>query len=253
MWWKTKQERTVRVGVRSDVGQVRTENQDAWGIVPELDRPAPVPERLFIVADGMGGHEHGQDASRMAVAALSERYFQDIDPSVPNRLRNAFAYANTRIRERATNGGQVEKMGTTCTALLVRDEELYLAHVGDSRCYRLTQEGIEQISQDHTFVEQMRLEGVLTEEEARNHPRRHALLRALGIRDEMDVDVQGPWPLTTHVRYLLCSDGIAPLSDAELHRMVMDTNQPQEACDALVDLVNERGAPDNVTVMIVSF
>lgn len=252
MLWKTKRKRALRVGVVSDVGQVRSENQDSWGIYPESRNGEEVPnEQLFLVADGMGGHEHGQEASRMAARFISEYYFAHANWEIEDRLDHAFQVANKRIWARSNEGE--EKMGTTCTALALLGREFYLAHVGDSRCYRINEEGIEQVTTDHTLVEEMRREGVLTEEEALHHPRRHALMRALGIREETDIDILGPFPVKMGDRYLLCSDGLAPVQNDELHRLVMATNVPQEACETLVALANERGGPDNVTVLVVSF
>lgn len=252
MLWKTKRKRALRVGVVSDVGQVRSENQDSWGIFPVARNGEEAPnEQLFIVADGMGGHEHGQEASRLAVQFINEFFFAHGNWEVEDRLDHAYQVANKRIWARAQEGEQ--KMGTTCTALVVRGRELYIAHVGDSRCYRINDAGIEQVTKDHTLVEEMRREGVLTEEEAINHPRRHALMRALGIREETEIDVLGPFTAKVGDRYLLCSDGLAPVKTDELHRMVMATNEPEEACEALVALANERGGPDNVTALVVSF
>jgi protein phosphatase len=251
MWWKAKRKRDVRFGVRTDVGRVRTENQDAWGIFPE-NGEAEEHERLFIVADGMGGHEHGREASRMAVQTIIDEFMQHTHKKPPQRLRAAYAAANTAIFDRSQRG-VAERMGTTCTLLALLDDQLYLAHVGDSRCYRIDDRGIEQLTDDHTLVERMRQEGVLSADEARHHPRRHALMRALGIQETVETDVLGPIPVKTHRRYLLCSDGLDPVTEAEMQRIVMATNEPQEACDELVRLANERGGPDNVTALIVSF
>jgi len=254
MWWKAKRKRDVRVGVRTDVGRVRTENQDAWGIFPENGASANAEnERLFIVADGMGGHEHGREASHIAVQTIAEVFHGRANESPERRLRAAYTAANTAIWERSQRGAVAERMGTTCTVLALQGDQLYLAHVGDSRCYRIDEGGIEQLTDDHTLVERMRQEGVLSADEARHHPRRHALMRALGIQESIETDVVGPIPVKTHRRYLLCSDGLDPVSEAEVQRVVMSTNQPQEACDELVQLANDRGGPDNVTVLIVSF
>ncbi|NBC18975.1 MAG: Stp1/IreP family PP2C-type Ser/Thr phosphatase [Bacteroidetes bacterium] len=238
--------------MRTDVGRVRTENQDAWGIFPE-NGAAEEGERLFIVADGMGGHEHGREASRMAVQTIIDVFSERAEDDPPARLRAAYAAANTAIWTRSQQGAVAERMGTTCTLLALLDDQLYLAHVGDSRCYHIDERDIEQLTDDHTLVERMRQEGVLSADEARHHPRRHALMRALGIQDAVETDILGPFPVKTHRRYLLCSDGLDPVSESEIQRIAMSTNQPQEACDELVRLANERGGPDNITALIVSF
>ena len=249
-WWKPKRKYRIHVGAYSDVGQVRTQNQDAYGHYPETpDRE--VKERLFIVADGMGGHARGEEASQMAVSALHEAFFAGQQWSVGERLRRAFEAANARVYALATAGMAPETMGTTCTAMALVNGHVHMAHVGDSRAYRIDEHGMVQLTRDHTLVEELRRQGVLTDDEARTHPRRHALTRALGIQPSLEVDVLEATPVEAPQQYLLCSDGLAPVTEAEIRR-VMLAHPPQQAAERLVQMANERGGPDNITVLIVS-
>jgi len=249
-WWKPKNKYVVDVGVCSDVGQVRTENQDAYGHFPE-GSTKHTPERLFIVADGMGGHARGEEASQLAVAVLQQTFFDEGQWSVGERLRRAFEAANTRVYELGQAGDGRETMGTTCTALALVNGHVHLAHVGDSRGYRVDDQGMDQLTRDHTLVEELRRQGVLTEDEARMHPRRHALIRALGIQPTLEIDVLDAMPVAAPQYYVLCSDGLAPVSDEEIRQVVLAA-PPQQASERLVQLANERGGPDNVTVLIVA-
>lgn len=257
--WNNKKERDIRVGVSTDIGPVRSENQDSYGRFPkEAFESTPDgliasgDDLLFVVADGMGGHEGGQEASRTAVQAVGTTYLSNTGQSAPDRLRVAFEQANRDVFHCAHNGEVARKMGTTCTALGIVNDQLYIAHVGDSRCYRIDEDGIEQVTDDHTMVDELRRQGVLTEEEARNHPRRHALIRAMGNEEDIEVDVLGPIPRQPRCQYLLCSDGLAPVSDQDIQRIVME-NRPQDACDQLIQKAIAGGGTDNVTVLIVSF
>ena len=249
-WWKTKRKAGIEVGAYSDVGQVRTENQDAYGRFTQAEGRNQ-EEHLFVVADGMGGHERGEEASQTAVQVLQDIFFDGKEWSVGERLRRAFEEANARVYEQAHSGETPHKMGTTCTALALVDGHAYMAHVGDSRAYRIKETGIQQLTHDHTLVEELRRRGVLTEDEARQHPRRHALTRAMGIEPALDVDVLEAMPIDKPERFLLCSDGLAPVTEEEIFDVVM-TNTPQEACERLVAMANERGGPDNVTVVLVA-
>lgn len=247
-WWKTIRRRRVEVGAASHVGQVRAENEDTYGrFTRAVGRRN---EHLFVVADGMGGHVRGEVASRLAVEAVEEAFFAEPAAAAAERLRQAFEAANARVFARAQEDPALLKMGTTCTALALVNGHAYMAHVGDSRAYRIDADGIEQLTHDHTLVEELRRQGVLSEAEARTHPRRHALTRALGVQPALAVDVLEAMPVRAAQAYLLCSDGLAPVPDDEI-RAVVQTLDPQAACERLVELTNARGGPDNVTVLLV--
>ena len=199
----------------------------------------------------MGGHARGAEASQLAVDVMHKAFFAGHKWSVEERLRSAFDAANARVYELGRTGPAHETMGTTCTVLALVDGHLHMAHVGDSRAYRVDKNGMQQLTQDHTLVEELRRQGVLTAAEARTHPRRHALTRALGIQPELEVDLHDAVPVESEQAYLLCSDGLAPVSEEEIWQVIL-TEPPQKACDRLVQMANERGGPDNITVLIVS-
>lgn len=252
-WNRKPKPPAIEVGAQTHVGLVRAENQDHLGHFAgpgEGPPEGPGPERLFVVADGMGGHEDGERASRSAVEVVREAYFADPSRPPEERLRRALEAANARVFEQAQGLGEGQTMGTTCTALALVGAEAFLAHVGDSRAYRVGRAGIRQLTRDHTLVEVLQREGVLSEAEAAAHPRRHALVRAIGIRPEVEVDTGRLEPPRPGEAFVLCSDGLAGVSEDELGALVRE-RPAQEAADALVALANERGGLDNVTVLVV--
>ncbi len=250
-WWKRQRKMTVRFGVFSDVGRVREENQDAYGCFEARpDGGEGSGARLFIVADGMGGHTHGGQASRLAVRVVQKAYFAGPGQNVQRRLRQALVEANASVYQQSQRNGGLEKMGTTCTALALRKGQAYLAHVGDSRAYRLRGEAITQMTHDHTLVHQMQREGLLTEQEMQTHPRRHVLMRALGVGPELEVDCTALGPARPGDRFLLCSDGLEAVMPEEMQQIIA-CSPPQQACEALVALANERGGRDNSTAMVI--
>ncbi len=248
-WWRVKRPTIISYGAASHVGLVRSENQDAYGCFPDEDSEQ-VKERLFIVADGMGGHQGGKEASRLALQVVPRVFFSEAEKSIEHRLQQAFAKANGLIYNKAQTGNGFERMGTTCTALAMSDNMIYIAHVGDTRAYRIDKNNVELLTHDHTLVEEMRREGVLTEDEARVHPRRNTLTRAMGVEPALEVDVYEIGTVKADHRYLLCSDGLSEVSPEELRSVTMQFT-PQVASNKLVDLANERGGHDNVTALIL--
>jgi len=248
MIWSRRISATPRFAAHTDVGPVRQQNEDAYGAFgPEDGLPAET--HLFVVADGMGGHVGGREASALALETVT-RVFFDSDEDPEARLRDALMEANTRVWERARISAGLATMGTTCTALCFSAGRAYVAHVGDSRAYRVERRRMRQLTQDHTLVEELRRNGSLTDEEARVHPRRNALTRALGISPEVEVDVSMVGPLQRGQRFLLCSDGLAPVGTAEIAR-VLRTEDPQEACQTLVARAAAAGSTDNATALVV--
>jgi serine/threonine protein phosphatase PrpC len=242
---------SITFGNASDRGLKRTENQDCYGKFPEDDLSLATPKgQLFIVADGMGGHAAGREASRMAVDIIREIYFADQSGDIPASLEQAMEAANQRIYDRANSHGEFRGMGSTCTLLVLKDDRGYIAHVGDSRAYRITRSQIEQLTQDHSKVAEMQRLGILTKAEARNHPEKSHLLRALGIAPTVQVDIIDNIPLRPGEHFLLCTDGMTKVEDAEIKRIVL-ANSPQPACQRLVELANQRGGADNITVQLI--
>jgi PPM family protein phosphatase len=234
----------LQTGYRTDIGRLRTENQDMYGLFPR-DRPS-----LFVVADGMGGHFGGAIASRLVVNSLIG-YFSESSTETGHRLRCAVEAANAAVWSESNTYGHSRRMGSTCTALAFSGESVFLAHVGDSRAYRLDASGFEQLTEDHTVAAELRVSGLLTAEEAAHHPQRHVLTRVLGVRPEVDVDMNTLSPLGAGDRFLLCSDGLADIPLDEVQAIVSGY-PPQEAADRLIERANELGGADNSTAIIIS-
>jgi|GEM_PF-327017 len=235
---------------QSDVGLQRSENQDAFGKYPEeTNRLWFKKGQLFIVADGMGGHQRGREASDLAVRTICDYIENSTDP-IPLNLKRAFEAANTAIHTRSEESLETGIMGTTCVALLLTEHNPYIAHVGDSRIYRVNEEGIEQLTEDHSKVAEMLREGILTEKEAAEHPSKSVLSRALGVKSSVEVDIRTDIPLQSGNHYVLCSDGLSAVEPKTIQEIVL-SNPPREACQRLIDLANEAGGHDNVTVQVI--
>ncbi len=236
---------------QSHIGLHRKDNQDYYGKFPSDNCDLNTPEgQLFIVADGMGGHQGGKVASQMAVEVVQRVYFSHSTQNISESLKTAFETANREIHQRAMKDSKLAGMGTTCTALVLKQNHAHIAHVGDSRAYRIHRNRIEKLTQDHSKVAQMQREGVLTVEEARNHPQRTILNRALGIQPTVEVDILPNISLSSGDYFVLCTDGLVNVEDVEIQNIVL-TNPPQQACEKLIQLANERGGEDNVTVQVV--
>ena len=221
-------------------GRVRTNNEDSFCVRPEAG--------LFLVADGMGGHEHGEWAS----AAIADEFRAVVLPAdfdlASQAVAEALHRANAVIWSEAQSRG--EQMGSTAVALLVRDGRFAVLWVGDSRAYLRRDGQLVQISHDHTQVQEMIDRGLLTPEDAEGHPMSHILARAMGVRDVVEVDVIADEVEGGDV-FLLCSDGLmARVEDHEIDAMLGDPD-PQSRVDRLVETTLDRGAPDNVTVITV--
>ena len=242
----------VVVGMSSDVGCVRELNEDSARFVqpddPELLRTKGV---LVVVADGMGGHSAGEIASGLAVDVVSKVYYQD-DGDPRSALEQAFHDANKAIFQAAEKDASKNGMGTTCTALVLQDGTAISAHVGDSRLYLVREGSIYLMTEDHSAVMEMVKAGLITLDQARHHPEKNVILRAMGSHAEVEVTTwQEPFPVKAGDRFLLCSDGLYDLvEDDEIKQIVM-LSAPQTACQNLIALAKERGGHDNITVGIV--
>lgn len=236
---------------QTDIGMVRTENQDSLGKFPP-DSLDMYQEKglLFVVADGMGGHTGGKQASSIAVETTGTVYYQSSrNPS--EALKEAIISANKKIFQTAESTSGLSKMGTTCTALVMVNDQAIIGHVGDSRIYRIENGKIEQLTSDHTKVQEMLREGVLTPEEAKVYPSKSVLARALGVEENVKVDIISNIPLKQGQKYLICSDGLAKVNETEILNIISE-NSIESACNKFVALANERGGKDNVTVQIIS-
>lgn len=228
----------------TSIGQVRSTNQDYFG---EFMRPNG--DRLLVVADGMGGHRGGATASRLATETIGD-VFANSTANSPDTLYDAVAAANARVHQTSLEDPELRGMGTTVVTVLFDAEGLvWVAHVGDSRAYRLHDDVMEQITQDHSVVGEMVRRGLITAEEAEAHPRRNEILRSVGVESAVEIDVAQVLSAPGDF-YVLCSDGLSgQVSDAEIADVVQSM-APQPAAKRLVEMANDRGAPDNVTVQI---
>jgi protein phosphatase len=240
----------------SDVGMVRERNEDCCGYwEPKNEDEFQRKGRLAIVADGMGGHEGGELASRIAVETTCFFYGRAADLEPAEALAAALREAHERIRTYAHEHPQFHNMGTTCTAAVIHGRHLWVAHIGDSRLYLFRGGKLRRLTRDHSYVNQLLESGVITHAEAQHHPQRNVLTSALGIgRDGVPIDVSAePTQLEPGDKLLLCTDGLWGLvSERELHDIV-EAHPPAEACQMLVNLANERGGNDNITVEILRF
>ncbi|NJL36130.1 MAG: serine/threonine-protein phosphatase [Leptolyngbyaceae cyanobacterium RM2_2_4] len=229
----------------TDPGLIRSVNQDAFYNDPD--------GRFFIVADGMGGHAGGQEASRIATRAIQmhlNKYWASPEQS-KTLLEAAFLEANRAILEDQTAHPERSDMGTTAVVVIFREEQPYCAHIGDSRLYRLRGAKLEQITEDHTWVARAMKVGDLTPDQARIHPWRHILSKCLGREDLRQVDVQS-FDLLPSDRLLLCSDGLTEeLPDHLIASHLKSVRACEKAASALVKAAKEKGGRDNITVVIV--
>ncbi len=236
----------------SDVGCQRENNEDSYLYwEPAGDEEFRRKGRLAVIADGMGGHEGGLEASRLAVETVREVYDQGFRDDPQAALVESFAAAHARIRDYAEQHPALQGMGTTCTALVLRGRQLYFAHVGDSRLYLVREAHILRLTRDHSYVGRLVESGLVRAEDAEKHPQRHILTAALGAGMEVAVD-GADQALVLHGGddLLLCTDGLwSVVTEEELETAAR--NPPAQCCAALVKLARQRGGPDNITVQVL--
>ncbi len=234
----------LAVGARTDIGRNRRRNEDSM----------LVREPLFAVADGMGGHRGGNVASQMSVQTLERAslgHRADGEEAGAAAVLEAIQEANRAVLERGNAESDLQGMGTTMTALLVEGERGHILHVGDSRAYRMRDGALQQLTEDHTLVQEWVRQGRLTKEAAERHPQRSMVTRALGVEEDLNVD-DVIVDLEPGDRFVICSDGLSGmLDDDTIAEALSDSPAPQEAADRLVDMANEAGGDDNITVIVV--
>ena len=240
----------LRVGAATDVGLKRSQNEDRFAIWNAEGAQAATRGVLLVVADGMGGAQAGEVASQLAVECVLKTYGEGAN-SILDDLEHAVETANHVIHEHSLAHPELHGMGTTCTAVVVRGNEAYFAHVGDSRAYRVRQGGIEQLTADHSLVAQLVEHRHLTPEQAKVDPRRNVVTRSVGVGSEVDVDAAAVNdPLQQGDTLVICSDGLHTLvEDREIAQLASGADV-RVACDQLIALANERGGHDNITVVI---
>jgi PPM family protein phosphatase len=255
----TNRNEHIVFGQSTDVGMVRNNNQDSVLSMFFTSRTADdQPDfGLFIVADGMGGHHDGEKASAMAARVVAAQVTQHIylpmltgdpngdRPPITEALIKAVQKSNSEVIANVPDGG------TTLTAATIIGDLAYVVHVGDSRCYLITKDGLEQITRDHSLVQRLKELDQLTDAETTDHPQKNVLYRALGQSEQLEVDAITR-RLPPGSRLLLCSDGLwNQMTDNEIRDIAISHNNPQEACDKLVALANTRGGTDNITTILL--
>jgi PPM family protein phosphatase len=243
----------VEAASLTDVGLQRDNNEDSYLYwEPESEDEFLRKGRLAIVADGMGGYEGGQEASRLAVETVRDVYDHHFNGDPQSTLSLGLQTAHEAIQRYALEHPEFSGMGTTCTALAIVDHQLFFAHVGDSRLYLIRRETIERLTRDHSYVGRLVESGIVSSEDAESHPQRHILTAALGSGRELFPDAPAhPIPLQDGDLLILCTDGLWSVVGERQLAQIANANAPAEACRKLVRAALERGAPDNVTVIIL--
>ena len=237
----------------SDIGCQRENNEDQYAYwEPAANEEFARKGRLAMVADGMGGHEGGQEASRIAVEAIQEVFAGTPDGDAQSLLAIGFQTAHERILQYAAGHPELHGMGTTATAIVLLGNQLYYAHVGDSRLYLVRGANISRLTHDHSYVGRLVQTGVISAEEAETHPQRHILTAALGAGTELLPETpQHPIALQKGDVLVLCTDGLWSLLSENEIRSVVAGSEPPEACRALIKMTRDRGGPDNITVQVL--
>lgn len=239
----------ICVAARSDVGMKRAMNQDALDFQLSDESEWTSMGHRFVVADGMGAHAAGELASQLAVEEVARHYAESSEPA-RQALADALRAANRTIHDRGQSDRQLYNMGTTCSCLLLLPAGALVAHVGDSRVYRLRQSNIQQLTFDHSLVWEMRAAGQVREASHTSNIPRNVITRCLGPHSDVEVDTEGFFSVQKDDTFLLCSDGLTGrISDAEIGA-ITSALDPDTAVDFLVNLANLRGGSDNITVIV---
>jgi PPM family protein phosphatase len=243
----------IEVSSQSDIGCVRQNNEDSFGYwEPDDDEQFLRKGRLAVVADGMGGYEGGQEASRLAVETLVAVYRDFAGDNPQEALTEALQAAHDHIRQFSFLHPELRGMGTTCTAAAIVQDALYYVHVGDTRLYLIRDGQITKVTRDHSYVGRLVEAGMISPEEAEKHPQRNVLTSALGTNPDLIVDSsRRPEPLRPEDVLLICTDGLwGQVRDAEILEAI-EKKTVEQAGRALIALALERGGPDNITVEIL--
>jgi len=243
----------VKFVARSEIGHARENNEDKFDFYEPDEEPLLAARgSVYLVCDGMGGHNAGQIASELAAKQFLHAYYH-LGGTAQEAARHAILQAHHYIAEMASKIPSRYGMGTTLTALILKQDEGILAHVGDSRCYRLREGAFEQLSRDHTLVARLVEQGILTPEQAKYHPQRNVIRQAVGVADPsepLEPDIE-TFALQAGDLYLLCSDGLTDMvDDAEIEAILRD-EPPTRAAWRLVDRALANGGRDNITVVLV--
>ena len=245
-----------KTGMLTDVGRTRKIDEDSI-LVADLSFGVNSESSKFFllaVADGMGGHAKGEEASKIALNAISRSVIPDLlnDTPFTELLEKGIQNANQDILDYTAKHPESSGMGTTSVCAIVKGNEVNLANVGDSRAYVISDDEIRRVTKDHSYVQSLVDAGKITEEESREHPQKNVIERAVGIDTSIEADTMR-LTLDSEESLLLCCDGvIAHLPDDDIHKIIRDSPDPQTACQEIVDMANERGGSDNISLIILS-
>jgi protein phosphatase len=243
----------IEASMQTDVGCLREVNEDS-GRHNNPNDPKLVASKgvLAIVCDGMGGHACGEVASRMAVEIISRSYYEDAKPPT-EALKRAIEAANAQVHAASARDANLRGMGTTCVALALYDGQAFAAHVGDSRLYMLREGELYQMTEDHSAVNEMVRQGIITAEQARTHEEKNVILRALGTTPVVEVETwEQPMRVRLGDQFLLCSDGLYDMvEDTAIKQTMLSAKDAHEACARLVAQAREGGGHDNITVGVI--
>jgi PPM family protein phosphatase len=234
----------------TDTGHVRSHNEDSGGIY--VNKAGQI---LAVVADGMGGHSAGDVASSLVTSSLHKSWVEEERLTSPEEtekwIKDHIKQANEMVFQHALDNEACRGMGTTVVAAVCTADFITIGHIGDSRCYLSNSYGFQQITEDHSLVNELVRSGQLSPEDAEHHPRKHVLLRALGTEQKIDMDIKTiNWEDNNYL--LLCSDGLSnKVQDDELHQFLIEAESLEESVQALINLANERGGEDNISLAIV--
>jgi serine/threonine protein phosphatase PrpC len=229
----------------SDVGKKRQKNEDSYLLNDEL--------KLFIVADGMGGHAGGEYASRIAITTIEDSFknFSETELKEPEKIiDSSIQHAANHIVAKAEEDEALRGMGTTVVALYLHDKRAILGHVGDSRAYLFREGVIEQLTEDHSLVNEQLKSGLISEEEARTHQFKNIITRSLGASPEVEVDLISKKIKLGDI-FVLCSDGLSNLVETSEMEQLLRDNEAVTAAKSMVDLANKRGGDDNITLLVI--
>ncbi len=240
----------IKAYAKSDVGKVREMNQDDYYISESLDEV-----QLYLLADGMGGYNGGEIASKLAIQTAKsyiENNFGEINKdkdSIIQLVGSAMEYANMVVFEKSKESKELEGMGTTLEICLIYNNKAFIGHVGDSRIYRIRKDFIRKLTQDHSYVQKLVKDGTITQEEAVHHPQKNMLMKALGCNAFVEPDVMVRGFLKEDI-YVMCSDGLTNLvPQEEIYQIAR--KDIEQAPKELIELANENGGYDNITVVVI--
>jgi PPM family protein phosphatase len=242
----------MKVVFQTDIGKIRAHNEDSGGVFQNKDG-----HYLAVVADGMGGHRAGDVASEMTISYLKKEWEQSEHISSPDIaeqwLKDHVAAVNRILFEHSLEHAECQGMGTTIVGAICTGQFVTVGHIGDSRCYLLNKNGFQQVTEDHSLVNELVKTGQISKEDAEHHPRKNVLLRALGTEKEVKLDVK---TISTdeHDMLLLCSDGLSnKVSEQMMVHVLTSDDTLEHKAQTLIDLANESGGEDNITLAIIDF